>query len=181
MTGGEGSKIRAAADPWIFYALVMSTSVAVTTYRHSGIPREVASRVRETMRDEFGNELFVWEHEAGAPCRQCLRISRPGEPLILFAYRPFETHNPYAEVGPVFIHAHACETYADQEQFPADFAARTLTLRAYDERGWIVDGVVATPEAREAALARLFALDGVRFVHVRNPGWGCYDFRIERG
>jgi hypothetical protein len=133
------------------------------------------------MVDDFGNRLTVTESpEGGAPCRHCLRRSTDGERLILFAHRPFDTEGPYAEVGPVFVHAGECAPYAPTSTFPPAFADRPLTLRAYDDRGRITDAEVAAPGASEATLARMFEDERVRFVHVRNPAWGCYSFAVER-
>jgi len=51
-----------------------------------------------TLRDVFGNKLRVWISDAeGNPHRHCLRMTRPGDRLILFAYRPFTTSGTYAE------------------------------------------------------------------------------------
>lgn len=145
------------------------------------LPTDVAEQIRATMVDDFGNRLTVVESpEGGAPCRHCLRVSTDGERLILFAHRPFDGDGPYAEVGPVFIHADACARYAATTIFPPAFAERTLTLRAYDDRGLIASAEVAPPGARDDVLARMFENERVRFVHVRNPAWGCYDFAVER-
>ncbi len=158
----------------------MKTTVVTARHRCRGIPTEVAERVRTTMTDEFGNKLTVSENTtSGNPCRHCVRLTLPGERMILFAYRPFDTRGPYAEIGPVFVHAQACEAY-DCREFPADFLARPLTLRAYDAAGSIVHAEVAPPHGSSVVLGRLFAVESVEFVHARNPSWGCYDFRIER-
>jgi len=132
------------------------------------------------MADDFGNKLKVSENTtAGNPCRHCVRLTLPGERMILLAYRPFDTGGPYAEIGPVFVHAEACEPY-DRREFPADYLVRPLTLRAYDAAGSIVEAEVAPPHGSSLALERLFGIDRVEFVHARNPSWGCYHFRIDR-
>lgn len=138
-----------------------------------------ADRIRRTLRDDFGNRLKV-QTGICAPCRSCLRISLPDEPLVVFAHRPFKSSGPYAEVGPVFIHAHACQTYADTQTFPPDFRERCLTMRAYNDDGTIENAELSIAGEPEASLERLFGDDRVRFVHVRNPAWGCYDFRVDR-
>lgn len=160
---------------------------ATASYHYLAIPTDLALRIRTTLRDDYGNALSVWRSDAdGNPCRHCLRLTHPGERLILFAYRPFEEAGPYAEIGPIFIHADACERYDAQSVFPPNFVSRALTLRAYGrtERGSlsIVDAQVSTPEpdAARRALERLFSNVDTSFVHVRSPAWGCYDFRIER-
>lgn len=154
----------------------------MTTFRYLPIDGALARRIRATMRDEHGNALRVQVSEDDSnPCRACLRITTSGSRLILFAHRPFTSDGPYAEVGPVFIHADDCPTYTETDRFPADFRARRLTFRAYDTRGDIHGATVADGTEAEAVLERLFAHDTVAEVHVRNPAWGCYDFRVVRG
>jgi hypothetical protein len=149
--------------------------------RIRALSTEVARRIREAMVDDFGNRLTITDSpEGGAPCRHCLRRSADGERLILFAYRPFEAAGPYAEVGPVFIHADECAPYADASAFPPAFSDRALTLRAYDDRRHIAAAEVAAPGAAVAAITRMLADERVRSVHVRNPAWGCFSFAVER-
>ena len=44
----------------------------------------------------------------GYPCRHCLGPIAAGEPFLVLAHRPFPALQPYAEVGPIFLHAEAC-------------------------------------------------------------------------
>lgn len=151
-----------------------------TRFRVAPISSELATRIRRTLRDDFGNHLVVVEHQSPAPCRQCLSLSQPGEHLIVFAYRPFSTPGLYAEIGPVFIHARECTPYVVRGVFPPDFRQRVLTMRGYNERGTIETAELSAPGEPEASLERLFSDDNVKFVHVRNPAWGCFDFQVDR-
>ena len=155
--------------------------IAATSIRFSiaPIPSDIAARIRTTLVDDFGNQL-VERPADPAPCRHCLRITTPGEALIVFAYRPFTGVGPYAEVGPVFVHAGACEAYAQQDTFPQDFRNRMLTMRGYNAEGTIETAELSEAGNPESAIERLFSNERVSFIHVRNPAWGCYDFRIDR-
>ncbi|MCB0060720.1 MAG: DUF1203 domain-containing protein, partial [Caldilineaceae bacterium] len=55
----------------------------------------------------------------GIPCRHCLQLGAAGEPYLILAHRPFTTVQPYAECGPIFLHAEHCERHADSAQLPA--------------------------------------------------------------
>src|SRR5271165_5880098 len=107
------------------------------------IPEEIANEARESLRDRFGHTLQIVRDKA--PCRVCLRISREPEELILLSYQPLPDTGPYAEIGPIFVHAHRCKPYSSVGAFPRDFADRTLVLRAYGNDGRIVDAIVAKP------------------------------------
>jgi hypothetical protein len=146
----------------------------------SGVPTAVAERIRLTLADDFGNPLKVTQSQEPVPCRHCLQLTRPGEDVILFAYCPFETSGPYAEVGPVFIHARACTAYECPESLPADFSGRQRLFRAYNKAGEIVDARPAEPAKHMEVVQDLFADREVSYIHSRSPTYGCFTYRVQR-
>jgi hypothetical protein len=146
--------------------------------RYLPIPDEIASEARATLRDRFDHRLKVTTE--AAPCRSCLRISRRPEELILLSYQPSPDRGPYAEIGPIFIHARECRPYAQTESFPADFAERRLVLRAYGQTGEIVDAMVAPPGTAPDCAARFFEDERVVEIHARHESYTCFDFKIVR-
>jgi len=142
------------------------------------IPESIADDARKTLRDRFGHDLAITKEQA--PCRVCLRISTQPEDLILLSYQPLADTGPYAEVGPIFVHAAHCEPYSKVEIFPEDFATRPQILRAYGHDGRIVDACVAEPGGAPQRAAELFANSAVAEVHVRHVSYTCYDFKIVR-
>ena len=149
------------------------------TLRYVAMPREIAAEARRTLKDPFGHDLHVQLEQA--PCRLCLRIPKAPEEMILLSYQPLADRNPYAEIGPIFIHSHDCEPYGDVEQFPEDFAHRRLVLRAYDREGRIADAVVAEPGDAQESAARFLSDLRIAEVHVRHTSYTCFDFTIVRG
>lgn len=149
------------------------------TLHYRPIPEEIAEEARRTRVDRFGHLLHVTKEMA--PCRLCLRISKQPEDLILLSYRPLPDTSPYAEIGPIFIHAQACEPYVRYQTFPEDFEARSLVLRAYGSRGEIVDAVVAQPGQAPKHAAELLSDPQVTEVQVRHDSYTCFDFKIVRG
>lgn len=145
--------------------------------RFVAVPMEVANDARTTLRDRFGHRLsLVLEH---GPCRVCLRISREAEDFILLSYQPLPDTGPYAEIGPIFIHARHCSPY-EGTTFPEDFAPRRLVLRAYGHDGRIVDASVAEAGTAQHEAARFLSKPAVAEVHVRHESYNCYDFKIVR-
>lgn len=120
----------------------------------------------------------------GLPCRNCLRDIDEGEASLVFGHRPFETLQPYAECGPVFICADDCETYGHSSALPPVVATRPrFIIRGYtpDERIRYGTGdVVETADMTDACEA-IFADPEVSFIHVRSVQNNCYFCRIERG
>jgi hypothetical protein len=163
-----------ASTPPNRYRKGMSTAIVLTP-AYLPIPDEITRLARHELRDAFGHRLHVERNQA--PCRSCLRISKEPEDLILLSYQPLPDRDPYAEIGPIFIHAHECTPYSSRE-FPADFLERELVVRAYDLDGRIADAVVAAPGAAEDAAVKFLANDGIAEVHVRHTSYTCFDFKV---
>lgn len=147
---------------------------------YQAIPAEELDTIRAAGRDEAGNPLVVQVHqEGGAPLRCCLREAQPGERLLLIAYTPPGTAGAYAERGPVFIHAERCEGYLTPREYPPGLVGRQQVARAYDRQGRIADGVlVADGRQARQVIAELLARPDVELVHLRNVGFGCYNFAV---
>jgi hypothetical protein len=55
-------------------------------------------------------------------------------------------------------------------------------VRAYDQAGRIADGILASDgEQATAVIQELLARPDVTIVHLRNVGWGCYNFAVRAG
>ncbi len=50
---------------------------------------------------------------SAVPCRHCLRDVPAGEPFLILAHRPFTEAQPYAETGPIFLHAEPCQRHGE--------------------------------------------------------------------
>lgn len=117
----------------------------------------------------------------GNPCRHCLKMIPEGVGMLVLAHRPFPAPQPYAELGPIFLCAEACEAGGGEER-PEVLASPDYIVRGYGADDRIVygtGGVVAT----EAIAARAKALLGdprVAYVHVRSARNNCYQVRIDR-
>jgi hypothetical protein len=152
--------------------------ISHTQLQYLPIPIEIAQEARLTLKDRFGHSLA--SKKATGPCRVCLTFSTVPSELILLSYQPLADRNPYAEIGPIFIHANECVPYATRDRFPQDFASRELVVRAYDVDGNIHDALVAAPGTADDA-ARAFLDDpAVTEVHVRHNSYTCFAFKIVR-
>ena len=151
------------------------------SYVVTPLSSEVAREARSAPQDTYGNVLSAQTQAApGNPCRHCLRRADAGERLVLFSHSPFETRNPYKEVGPVFVHADGCERYAETDRLPEDFLNRPLVLRGYDTGQCIVAVAVVADGRTHQRVEELLADPEVAFVHARSFTHGCYLFRIDR-
>ena len=118
----------------------------------------------------------------GVPCRHCLRQVGAGERYLVLAYRPFPSLQPYAETGPIFLHAEPCERAADSDGLPEILhGSPDYIVRGYSVEDRIVYGtgaVVPTADIPDRAAALLNRED-VAYLHVRSARNNCYQCRIE--
>jgi hypothetical protein len=143
-------------------------------------------RVRALQRggpDAHGNvpEIHVSDGN-GVPCRHCLKDVPKGEEYLILSYKPFEEDQPYAEQGPIFLHARECEAYDNQHELPKLYERRAgMLLRGYDSTNRIVygTGLTARPKEIKEAAEQLLAREDIAYVHARSPTNNCYHFRIE--
>ncbi|MCI0688268.1 MAG: DUF1203 domain-containing protein [Sporichthyaceae bacterium] len=157
----------------------MSTLPSTATFQISAIPTETLRRIREHGIDDLGNPVVPFDDTAGElPLRCCLRDSVVGERVAAIGYGPFPWSGPYAETGPVFIHAEACDGYSDTGSYPAGYRHRQQIFRAYGPDRTIVAAKIVDSVDAEPALAKLLARSDVDFVHSRNVAYGCYMFTI---
>ncbi len=119
----------------------------------------------------------------GVPCRHCLQIVAKDEPYLILAYRPFPEPQPYAEMGPIFLHAEPCERYAQTATLPPIvLKCKEMLIRGYSAQNRIVYGtgqVVPTSQMLTRA-AELFQRPDVAYIHVRSASNNCYQCRIDR-
>jgi hypothetical protein len=147
------------------------------------IPPGTLQEIRTAGADEAGNLLAVQaDTHGGSPLRCCLRETAPGERVLLIAYTPPGTRGAYAERGPVFIHAGPCGGYRTPDRYRPALSHRQQVVRAYDRDGRIAGGVLADGgEHAMSVIRELLARPDVVLVHLRNVGYGCYNFAVRRG
>lgn len=119
----------------------------------------------------------------GVPCRHCLRTVRAGEEYLVLAYRPFPQLQPYAETGPIFLHAEECARAAETDVLCEMFRPTPdYILRAYDANDRIIYGTGGVVETHRicARAHELLQRPEVAYVHLRSSRNNCYQVRIER-
>lgn len=147
------------------------------------IPPATLQQLKAAGVDEAGNRLTVQaDTEGGNPLRCCLRESVSGERVLLIAYTPPGTRGAYAERGPVFVHADPCPGYLTPGRYPPTLSNRRQVVRAYNTDGQIADGILVNDgEHAMAVIRELLDRPDVALVHLRNVGYGCYNFAVRRG
>jgi hypothetical protein len=153
------------------------------TIRFTALPTDRVRALQHGGPDAYGlvPERHVSDGD-GVPCRHCLRNVAAGEEYLILAYRPFPALQPYAETGPIFLHAKECERAEESEALPEILTSHYYIVRGYSADDRIVYGsgaVVPTVEVRERAAA-LLARPDIAYVHMRSARNNCYQLRIDR-
>jgi hypothetical protein len=152
--------------------------------RYSGMPTALAAAYRSGAVD--ANGIVPERHvstEGGEPCRHCLGKVAKGEAYLILAYRPFPELQPYAETGPVFIHAEACEPYDPAQGLPPrERQGSGRILRGYGADNRIVYGTgkVVPNGDIEAEAEALLQRPDIAYLHLRSAAYNCFTLRIDR-
>ena len=155
----------------------------MTNIRFTGIPTEALAEALASGVDPGGNRIEPFIDEdggSGRPLRCCLSDSQVGDRIALIAWSPFLWQGPYAELGPIFVHADPCDGTATDATLPADLDARAMVLRPYGhDRKIAYHRVqhVAAGGSLTKELTALLAEADVDFVHGRNVTGGCFSFQ----
>jgi hypothetical protein len=145
-----------------------------------GLDETQLQELWRTGLDHGGNPIEPFEDTAGGwNLRCCLRDSRRDDELAVVAWSPFPWRTPYAETGPIVVHARPCTARHSGPAVPVEFRSRRQLLRPYGpDRRIAYDhaGIVEADEDLDAAIDRLLARADVAFVHARSVLSGCYSF-----
>jgi len=151
--------------------------------RFVALPTEEVRALQQGGRDAYGlmPERRVSDGSA-VPCRHCLLSVEAGQAYLVLAYRPFPAPQPYAETGPIFLHADPCARAPEGAALPPMLESPDYIVRGYDAGHRIVYGTGAvTPTGQIAERAEtLLARDDIAYVHVRSARNNCYQCRIDR-
>ncbi len=153
------------------------------SFRITGLPIEAFAPLLALDRPELERrgivEMTVDEPHA-YPCRVTLEDAEVGERVLLLNHAHLAGATPYASSGPIFVRRTANATASVLNRVPAQQQRRLLSVRAYDERDWIVDAEVTPGEQLATLIEKFFANPDVRYLHVHNARRGCYACRVDR-
>jgi Protein of unknown function (DUF1203) len=152
-----------------------------TAIRFIPLPTKTVRALQSGAPDAYGKppESAISNGD-GVPCRHCLKMVEARARYLIVAHRPFSTLQPYAETGPIFLHAEPCEAAAPHDALPAILASPDCIVRGYSKAERIVygSGAVTSREAIASRAAELLARDDIAFVDVRSARNNCFLCRV---
>lgn len=118
----------------------------------------------------------------GNPCRHCLRMIPKGAEMLVLSHRPFPSLQPYAELGPIFLCADACEA-GGGTALPEILESDSYILRGYAANDRIVYGTGAVVALADLVAEAEMRLNDARvaYVHLRSARNNCFQVRVDRG
>jgi hypothetical protein len=147
-----------------------------------GIETGYVNAIRHGGSDANGQPaVSTVAHGVANPCRHCLGLIAENAQKLVLAYRPFGRLQPYAEVGPIFLHAEACERY-ESDRLPAWFAyLQPAIIRGYGQDDWIryETGNVVPGSELAAMCEEILSSPEVTYVHIRSK-YNCFQCRVDR-
>jgi len=148
-----------------------------------GIETGYVERIRAGGSDAHGQPAVVREALGPAnPCRHCLTLIAEGDSKLVLAYRPFDRLQPYAEVGPIFLHGEPCARY-ESGSLPTWFAfLQPAIVRGYGQDDWIryETGSVIPGGELVVACEDILSDPESAYVHIRSK-FNCFQCRVDRG
>lgn len=151
-------------------------------YQVEAISADFLHRVRTQGVDDLGQAVEYLEAAGGEPCRDALRVARPGERLILASYSPFTKTGPYREFGPVFVLANQQAEAVHLHSIPIDselaYFRNPVALRGYcaDER--IVSARLSPVAEIEKHMLDMLHSAAIKSVHIRFGAYGCFACKV---
>jgi hypothetical protein len=153
----------------------------MTGLRILAIDPDRLDAMRVAGNDGHGNPLVAYPALGWEPMRCCLHVADVGESIVLISYAPFADPSPWAEVGPVFIHAEACGGYEPASGLPAELRTGPRVLRTYRPDRTLNYEDIAFVERDidiEPALRDVLSRPDVDEVHVRASLSQCFTYAV---
>lgn len=123
---------------------------------------------------------IVVDQKPGYPCRVSLADAEVGETVILVNHVHQPAESPYRASHAIFIREHASQAFPERGEIPGVLATRLISVRAFDERHYMVDADVIDGDDLCAVIPRMFESSAVEYLHLHNAGPGCYAARVTK-
>lgn len=117
----------------------------------------------------------------GFPCRITLEDAAIGETVLLLNHEHLPVDTPYRQRHAIFVREGASQAARFVDHVPDQLAIRTLSVRAYDAAGNMIDADLVEGRDLPLLIDRLFADPTTDCLHAHNAKRGCFAARIDRG
>jgi hypothetical protein len=116
----------------------------------------------------------------GFPDRVELRDLEVGENALLFNFMHQPAATPYRSCHAIFVREGAVQRYDAVGEIPEALRRRTLSLRAFDPHGDMVDADLVEGREMVGLIERFLSDPRVAYLHAHYARRGCYAARVTR-
>jgi UDP:flavonoid glycosyltransferase YjiC (YdhE family) len=147
---------------------------------------EYTNKIRQTYKDDFGNQVYEEVATGKGPCRISLQPFDVGnDTRLVLKHSPFQINNIFNQPGPIFIQKEEVEPYSDIYNFPpaikADKENFPLTLIGYNKgQKMIYAKLVGNADVDDLITEIFESKKEIEFLHARNSEACCFICKIER-
>ena len=127
-----------------------------------------------------GIERKTVDGRPGYPCRISLRDVDVGETVLLVNYEHLPGTSPYRSSHAIFVREGATKATVDRNEIPEMLRIRLLSVRAFDEKGMMIDADVVDGHQLEPVICRMLSNRSVDFLHLHNAKHGCFMARVDK-
>lgn len=143
-------------------------------------PFEHLFRMSDAELAAQGAKRVVADAPCSYPCRVSLADADIGATLILCNYKHLEINSPYAAAYAVFVREGAQQAQLEPGEVPELLRHRLLSLRGFDEAGYLKQADVVEGKSVARAMETMFENDDIAFVDIHNAREGCFHARAVR-
>jgi hypothetical protein len=123
---------------------------------------------------------YAVDSNPGFPDRITLRDAPVGQSVLLVNYLHLDVASPYRSQHAIFVLEGAQQAFNEIDRVPEVLRTRTLSLRAYDAQGMMLDADLVEGVEVETWIGRFFDNPAVDYLHAHNARPGCFACRIDR-
>jgi hypothetical protein len=116
----------------------------------------------------------------GFPDRVELRDGEPGETMLLLNFTHQPAASPYRASHAIFVREGAERAFDASNEIPEVLRIRTLSVRAFDQAGDMLDADLVEGRELEGVIERMFQDSAVAYLQLHYAKRGCYAARVDR-
>jgi hypothetical protein len=120
------------------------------------------------------------DEKPGFPDRVSLCDAEIGAPVLLVNHVHLDVAGPYRASHAIFVAEGAEAPPELHDEVPEALRIRTLSIRAFDAAGMMLDADLVEGRQAEALVERLFANPQAAYLHAHYARRGCFACRIDR-
>jgi hypothetical protein len=123
---------------------------------------------------------MIAEDKPGYPCRVSLADAEIGETVILVNFEHQSADSPFKAAHAIFVRENAEQAFPDVGMVPELFETRLISIRAFDEKHYMVDADVVDGARLSESIPAVLQAMRVAYLHLHNAKLGCFLARVTR-